>query len=332
MIELPPDALPTAQSRCLPWQQDSWKILAALVRRERLPHALLLEGQPGTGRNVLATALARYLLCADPQDMGNCGSCKACALTATGAHADLLCVAPAEEGKAIGIDAIRSVIRFATGTATLGARKVILLSPAESMTTAAFNAFLKCLEEPSAETFIVLVSASGYSLPATIRSRCQRWFLPTPEHSQARQWLLEACGKASAGADPIPLAEQMLEMCDGRPLIALSRLQSQEADTLRGLHAALVALMSGDHSAGAHAEQAAAGVDPDVVLEVLDQALQRWLKAQGADVLRSPAGHRGFQALTTIGRLRTARRSGSNPNADLVQFQAIRAVSGLWDA
>ncbi|EED33005.1 DNA polymerase III, delta prime subunit [gamma proteobacterium NOR5-3] len=327
MPELPPQVIPPAQSRCLPWHQETWINLQAQCANGRLPHAMLLEGTPGTGRNRLALSLARYLLCGDMSAQGNCGSCKTCTLSASGAHPDLLTVMPAETGKAIGIDAIREVIRFAAGTPTLGRSKVMLISPAESLTQAAFNAFLKCLEEPSSETFIVMVSASGYPLPATIRSRCQRWKLPSPSLKESRAWLQEALSGDADGAASI---DAMLELSGGRPLYALEKLHSDESGGLINLHSATRAsLREGRPLPGL--EQAVAKVQPDNALDVLESNLHSWLRAQRGDRLRSREARRGFAALETIAQLRAAKRSGTNPNVDLLQFKAVSVINGLWD-
>lgn len=327
MPELPPLFIPPDQSRCLPWHEETWSSLNTQYVKGRLPHAMLLEGQPGTGRNRLALSLARYLLCSDMTPQGNCGNCKTCTLSASGAHPDLLTVMPAETGKAIGIDAVREVIRFAAGTPTLGRSKVMLISPAESLTQAAFNAFLKCLEEPSSETFIILVCASGYPLPATIRSRCQRWQLPSPSLAHSREWLLEALDSGAEGSQPI---DAMLELCAGRPVDALEKLQSEESDALVSLHGiALTTLRDGRSSLAL--EHAIAKVQPDSALDVLESNLQSWLRELPAGKLRSQEAHRGFAALETIAGLRAAKRSGTNPNVDLLRFSAASVINGLWD-
>lgn len=327
-MPLPPQIVPPAQSRCVPWHNDAWASLQSLFQQQRLPHAMLLEGQPGTARNLLAITLARFLLCNERTAEGNCGACKTCTLSASGAHPDLLSVMPAEAGKAIGIDAVRQIIRFAAGTPSLGQHKVIVVTPAESLTSAAFNAFLKCLEEPSSDTFIVMVSAQGYPLPATIRSRCQRWPLTTPPLSICREWVQTALqDQQPAGAD----VDAMLHLCGGRPLDALAKLQGESCDTLLTLHGAVTKMMR-DQQKSFALDQAIAAAEPDSVLDVLEVALQTWLRQLCATKLRSPEAQRGFQALNTLEGLRIAKRSGTNPNVDLLRFTASAALNGLWES
>ncbi|WP_439107345.1 DNA polymerase III subunit delta' [Congregibacter sp.] len=327
-MALPPTLeTPPPQSRCVPWHGAEWSSLLRLFSKQRLPHAMLLEGQPGTGRNMLALAVARFLLCSERDDEGNCGHCKTCVLSASAAHPDFISVLPLEAGKAIGIDAIREVTRFAAGTPTLGQHKVILISPAESLTVAAFNAFLKCLEEPASDTFIVLVTASGYPLPATIRSRCQRWQLPSPTLTIARDWLMASLGESDVSPDS---AEEMLGLCNTRPLEALDKLHGEERDALIGLHRSAREMLRQEQKSLAF-EQAVANVEPGSALDVIESVLQSWLVGLPAGKLRSNAARRGFMALDDINRLRAARRSGSNPNVDLLRFSAVSALNGLWE-
>ena len=115
----------------------------------------------------------------------NCGECKTCALSQTQGHSDWRWVGPAGNSRSIGIDQIREVIRFTAQTSALGQYKVLVVHPADSMTLPAANAFLKCLEEPAADTLILLITRSPFRVPATIRSRCQRVQLPSPDQESA---------------------------------------------------------------------------------------------------------------------------------------------------
>ena len=311
----------------LPWHAAQWRQALSQERANRLPHAVLITGTPGTGRNGFAVALARTLLCHTPTERGFCGECKACRLSAGGAHADFLRVAPEEPGKAIGVDAVRDALRFAAGTPTQGTRKVMLLSPAEAMTTAAHNAFLKCLEEPTPGTHIVMVAALGAALPATIRSRCQRWLLPDPDPQAAAAWL-EAALNAADGAAQVPAAQRYLQLFGPAPLAALDSLRDDTGNELLALNDALCS-EDGVYRPLA-AERSAAAIDPDRFLQVLEAAVQRWLRERSAAELHSVRGRRGFAALDVIDQLRNARRAGSNPNPDLLRFRALQVYAGLW--
>ncbi|KPK11383.1 MAG: hypothetical protein AMJ68_05965 [Acidithiobacillales bacterium SG8_45] len=185
-----------ANTESLPWLNQTWSKLTRQL--ERTPHALLFAGQPGLGKNRLAIEFAHLLLCMNPAGDAPCGNCKSCQLFAATNHPDMKVVTPLEEGKAIGIDQIRELNRYLTLTPHTSARKVVLISPAEEMTTAAANSLLKQLEEPPLGSVLILISHHPHRLPATIRSRCSRIDFRAPEMAEAAQWL--AAQGATTGA------------------------------------------------------------------------------------------------------------------------------------
>ena len=316
-------------TRALPWQRDAWAALRDQLQSRRLPHALMIEGTPGTGRERFASTVAAALLCERPVDDGACGACRACGLVGAGSHPDLLRVAPAEEGKAIGVDAVRAAIAFIGGTASRGGHKVLLVNPAERLTLAAHNAFLKCLEEPTAGTVILLVTARGHPIPATIRSRCQRRELPAPTRDAALAWLRQQ-GEGAASA----ALEAVLDIAGGRPLAALRLVESGADKALGSLQASLreVSRDSNQHRRAMTLEAAAAAVDNEHLLDLLERDLRDWLRSQPPSVLRSERGWAAFRGLDELSALRRARRSGSNPNPDLLRFRAVQAYIGQRNA
>ncbi|HNF64555.1 MAG TPA: DNA polymerase III subunit delta', partial [Plasticicumulans sp.] len=165
-----------------PWLRGIWAQLAPALAAGRLPHALLLAGPEGLGKMAFAQALGEALLCESQRpDHHACGHCRACRLLAAGSHPDLHVVVPAEEGKAIRVDAIRELIGFAALTPQFGGRRVLRLAPAELLNVNAANALLKTLEEPAPGSHLILVSARPARLLPTVRSRCQTIrFAPPP--------------------------------------------------------------------------------------------------------------------------------------------------------
>lgn len=315
------------QSRPLPWQQRPWTELTELASAGRLPHALLLEGRTGTGRLRFGLALARYLLCETPTQEGNCGTCRNCLLTASGAHGDFRQLQPEEKGRAIGIDAVRAAIDFVHGSATRGVRKLLLVYPANAMTIPAFNAFLKCLEEPTPDTHILMLSTAGHALPATIRSRCQRWLLPTPDAPEAVQWLQEALSEEGGLSVE---SDTLLELCNFQPLDAWTLARSGDGKALQDLAAMLADGGLAGSGRLSEALRLAAALEPERFLDLLEVRLQSTLRGLGGDALRGTPGKMGFSALDEVQRLRAAQRSGANPNGDLLRFSALSACSGLW--
>ena len=219
----------------LPWHADPWARWLASRRADRLPHALLLTGPAGVGKQVFADHLAAALVCETPAlEAQPCGRCQACRLAADGTHPDVHRVVPAEEGKPIRIDAIRELIGQSSLTTVGQGMLVFVISPAEAMNRAAANALLKTLEEPSGASCLILVSSAPHRLPATIRSRCQEVaFRPVPRE-QAREWLAERAG----GGD----VDAALDAAGGAPLLAQSLLETGGLERLHRLADELIGL------------------------------------------------------------------------------------------
>lgn len=192
-----------------PWFTAVWEGFARQVEQDRLPHALLLVGQTGIGTLELARAMAQYLLCVAPHPGRSCGQCRACMLIQADSHPDLHWVGPEDGAQSIKIGQIREMTDFTSKTAQQGGRKLVVLSPAETMNANAANALLKSLEEPSGDCVYLLVTEQPAFLMATIRSRCSRVQIRTPEFADALQWL-----ERNRVAD----AENLLQAAGGRPL------------------------------------------------------------------------------------------------------------------
>lgn len=209
-------------SALYPWQATQWASLTDRWRSGRLPHALLLRGPGGTGKNDFARRFAHALLCEQPGADGQpCGACRACALAAAGSHPDLLWVSPEEDSKFIRVDQIRSLSARLSGKSQRGGYRVALITPAERMNTEAANSLLKTLEEPGPDTVLLLVSAQPARLPATVRSRCQQLAFPLPDEEAAGPWLSERCQGAAAAP--------LLALAEGAPLAALTLAQEDAA-------------------------------------------------------------------------------------------------------
>lgn len=203
-----------------PWQQKQWQELQARSERGQLPHALLLRGVAGTGKNHFAVALAQKMLCDKPVAQAACGRCKACLLIKAGSHPDLLLLEPEEEGKAIKVDQVRGMVDFVSRTAQFTGYRVVVISPAEAMNTNSSNALLKSLEEPGARTLLILVTHQMSGVLPTIRSRCQVMDFPVPPREQALPWLQSSLGEAGGQA------ERLLNVAGGAPVAALGFSQS----------------------------------------------------------------------------------------------------------
>jgi DNA polymerase III subunit delta' len=197
-----------------PWQQDNWRQLHGYMEQQRIPQALLFSGAAGQGKRHLAGYYARNLLCQAPlADKSACGHCVACKLFDAQTHPDFLMIEPDEPGKAIGIDKIRQlIVKLALKPQYDDAYRVVIIQPADALNTASANAFLKCLEEPTERTCLLLISEQPSRLPATIRSRCQKIDCATAAHGLAMTWLQQQGVEEHA--------ELLLTLAQGSPLLA----------------------------------------------------------------------------------------------------------------
>jgi DNA polymerase-3 subunit delta' len=190
-----------------------------------MPHAILLAGSEGVGKHLLADRIVHALLCEAPDEQGEpCAQCAACGWLRAGTHPDLLVLGPEEAGKAIKVDQVRSLCAGLGITSHGGRYKVAIVRPAEAMNINAANSLLKTLEEPTANTLLILASAAPGRLLATVRSRCQQIQVPMPVQEQALDWLAAHDVEGEA-------ARRSLFLAGGAPLLALT-LHESGAETL----------------------------------------------------------------------------------------------------
>jgi len=195
-----------------PWQKEQWRKGMSAQQAGRLPHALLVHGSEGTGKLDFVHKFSQKLLCANETEKTACGICKSCNLFRAGSHPDFKLLS-SEENAPIKIEEIRSLEDQLKLTAYGPNYKIAVICPAENLNINAANSLLKTLEEPAANTLIILVSHRPQKLLPTIRSRCQRIFIALPSTAEALDWL----GDKDTHTDP----GLLLDMACGSPLLAL---------------------------------------------------------------------------------------------------------------
>jgi DNA polymerase-3 subunit delta' len=136
-----------------------------------MPHAVLFAGPGGVGKYPAALWWARLLKCADRAECDP--PCPDCRRIGAGSHPDVAVLAPAEPGKAIGIDEVRELIRLMSLKCVGRGPRIAIVREAHELTHEAQSAFLKLLEEPPGSAVIVLVTENPAGLLQTVRSRCQ---------------------------------------------------------------------------------------------------------------------------------------------------------------
>jgi DNA polymerase III delta' subunit len=202
--------------------------------RGGMPHALLLVGPPGVGKDVLADDIAAGLLCRaeDPADRP-CRACRACRALDHGNHPDLHRLAPTGAGLVIPIGGrdergVRDLARDLALLPVEGGARVAIVSSADRMTEDAQAASLKTLEEPPPGTILILTASDEERLLPTIRSRCARLRLGPVSRRD-----VEAILVAAELADP-PLAARLARLAGGRPADAVALARSPDALVIRG--------------------------------------------------------------------------------------------------
>ena len=135
-------------------------------------------------------------MCEQPLVYKACGECKSCQLIKAESNPDFIKISPEEEGKAIKVDQIRGLIEKIALTSHGKTYRVIIISPADALNINASNSLLKTLEEPPANTILILITDKPSKLMATIRSRTQMIRFELPDTEQSMRWLSEI-GRAS---------------------------------------------------------------------------------------------------------------------------------------
>ncbi len=147
--------------------QRTQHILSSMLAGNRLPHALLIEGEAGLGKKTLARFIAKAVLCG--AEVTPCLDCKTCHLIEVGNHPDCQTIEP--DGAAIKVDQIRKLRSEAYLSPLSADGRVFIINQAHTMNPNAQNALLKVLEEPPAGVVFVLLAKNASLLLETIRSR-----------------------------------------------------------------------------------------------------------------------------------------------------------------
>ena len=142
------------------------------IKENRIAHAYLFTGSRGTGKTTCAKILAKAVNCENSVDGEPCNECEVCKGLDSGTIYDVVEIDAASNN---GVDNIRDLREEANYTPSRGKYRVYIIDEVHMLSTGAFNALLKTLEEPPAHVIFILATTEVHKLPATISSRCQRF-------------------------------------------------------------------------------------------------------------------------------------------------------------
>ncbi len=196
------------------------------LKSDRVSHAYIFTGTRGTGKTTCAKILSRAINCENPQNGDPCNICSSCLGILAESIMDVLEIDAASNN---GVDNIRDVREETRYTPVNVKKRVYIIDEVHMLSTGAFNALLKTLEEPPAHVLFILATTEIHKVPATILSRCQRFdFKRIASHEIERKLL------SVAQSENIDITQgaitKISHLCDGGMRDALSILDRVSAD------------------------------------------------------------------------------------------------------
>lgn len=163
------------------------------IKADRIGHAYLFCGTRGTGKTSIAKLFAKSVNCEHPVDGSPCGECATCRAIASGASMNVIEIDAASNN---GVDNIREIVDEVSYSPAEGKFKVYIIDEVHMLSTGAFNALLKTLEEPPSYVIFILATTEVNKIPVTILSRCQRYDFKRLTVEQIEERMREALADA----------------------------------------------------------------------------------------------------------------------------------------
>ncbi len=259
-------------------QKSITDTLRTQLQTGKLSHAYLFTGTRGTGKTTCAKILARAVNCTAPVNGDPCGVCPACRAIEDGSCMDVLEIDAASNN---GVDSVRTLRDDAIYTPGTVRMRVYIIDEVHMLSTAAFNALLKIMEEPPAHLMFILATTELQKVPATILSRCQRFAFKRLQPEQIGQRLNFIAYQEHIDIEPEAIA-LLARLADGGMRDAISLL-----------------------------DQCASASDGALTLERVYAALGLAGERRTAELMQAIAAHDTAQSLTIFSALYTAGKDTS---------------------
>lgn len=200
-------------------QQPIIQTLKNAIVQNRIAHAYLFCGPRGTGKTSIAKIFAKMLNCEDESNKP-CGKCINCKMVQNGSHPDIIEIDAASNN---GVDEVRNLIDKVKYAPMQGKYKVYIIDEVHMMTTGAFNALLKTIEEPPAHVVFILATTEPNKVIPTIISRCQRFDFNKVSQKDIEKRLSIVCKEEKIEIDPEAIS-LIAQLADGGMRDSLSIL------------------------------------------------------------------------------------------------------------
>ena len=200
-------------------QQPIIQTLKNAIVQNRIAHAYLFCGPRGTGKTSIAKIFAKMLNCEDESNKP-CGKCTNCKMVQNGSHPDIIEIDAASNN---GVDDVRNLIDKVKYAPMQGKYKVYIIDEVHMMTTGAFNALLKTIEEPPAHVVFILATTEPNKVIPTIISRCQRFDFNKVSQKDIEKRLSIVCKEEKIEIDPEAIS-LIAQLADGGMRDSLSIL------------------------------------------------------------------------------------------------------------
>lgn len=168
------------------------------IMSQRIGHAYLFSGPRGTGKTSISKIFAQAINCTSPVHGSPCGQCKCCKMIQNNINVDIIEIDAASNN---GVDNIRELIEESKYMPQHGMYKVYIIDEVHMLSSSAFNALLKTLEEPTKNVVFILATTEEHKVPPTISSRCQRHQFKLLDDSVLVQALQDICSNEGINAE-----------------------------------------------------------------------------------------------------------------------------------